>query len=181
MNLESLKILSSIFVIGFAIVVSLLSCSDSKNTTSIAPELSILGEYLYDSGNGYDSFILVDLEYSDGDGDIGLSESDTLGEFAYRKSNFYNLYCWYLEKKNGRWVQPMNPLSVKDTLNLHERLPNLTPSGRNKSIHGTINFNISARPNQYRGDTVKFRFQLVDRALHRSKMVETKIFTLKHP
>ena len=159
----------------------LLSCSDSKSTTSNVPELSILGEYLYSSGYDYDSFILVDLKYNDGDGDLGLNPSDTFGDFAYKKRNFYNLYCWYLQKKNGQWIEPMNPQSIKDTLTLHERLPSLTPQGSSKSISGVINFYISARPNQYCGDTVKYRFQLVDRALNRSKMVETKIFILKHP
>lgn len=75
----------------------------------------------------------------------------------------------------------MNPLIPNDTLNLHERIDNLTPKGEQKGISGLFNFRISARPFSYRADTVKYQFQLVDRALHSSNIVETKIFILKHP
>jgi hypothetical protein len=75
----------------------------------------------------------------------------------------------------------MNPLILGDTLNLHERILNLTPKGNEKGIRGIFNFKINARPFSYRGDTVKYRFQLIDRALHKSNLVETKIFILKHP
>lgn len=157
------------------------ACTDSKNTTSIVPEIAIKGEYLFNSGYGYDSFVWVDIEFKDGDGDIGLDPSDTFADFGFGKANFYNFKCWYLTKKAGRWTKVMNPLISGDTLDLHERVQNLTPKGNNKGIAGVFNFRIDARPYSYRGDTVKYQFQLVDRALHNSNIVETKIFVLKHP
>lgn len=176
-----LKIPFSIKLMLFFVIGIMAACTDNKNTTSIVPEIGIKGEYLFNSGYGYDSFVLIDIEFKDGDGDIGLSASDTFGDFAYGKSNFYNLKCWFWAKKQGRWVKVMNPLIPNDTLNLHERIDNLTPKGEQKGISGLFNFRISARPFSYRADTVKYQFQLVDRALHSSNIVETKIFILKHP
>ena len=159
----------------------MVACTDDKNTTSLVPEIAIRGEYLFNSGYGYDSFVWVDIEFKDGDGDIGLNEGDTFGDFGYGKPNFYNFKCWYWEKKQGKWTKVINPLIPSDTLNLHERVQNLTPKGSNKGITGMFNFKIAARPFSYRGDTVKYQFQLIDRALHKSNIAETKIFVLKHP
>ena len=92
-------------MIGF-----IAACSDDKNTTSNVPAIEIKGEYLFNSGYGYDSFVWVDIAFTDGDGDIGLNESDTFGDFGYGKSNFYNFKCWYFEKKGGKWVKVLNPL-----------------------------------------------------------------------
>jgi hypothetical protein len=41
--------------------------------------------------------------------------------------------------------------------------------------------NIPARPFQYRGDTVRFRIQFTDRALHKSNIIVTPSILLEHP
>lgn len=176
-----MKIPFSITFILFSVIGFIGGCTDDKNTTSIVPAIELKGEYLFNSGYDYDSFVWVDIAFTDGDGDIGLNESDTFGDFGYGKPNFFNFKCWYFEKRGGQWRKVLNPLIPGDTLNLHERVFNLTPKGNEKGISGMFNFKINARPFSYRGDTVKYQFQLVDRALHRSNVIETKIFILKHP
>jgi hypothetical protein len=76
----------------------------------------------------------------------------------------------------------MNPLlGPNDTLVLHQRLKNLTPTGKNKSIEGDLTVVIPARPYSYRGDSVRFEIQLIDRALHRSNKIITSAILLQHP
>jgi hypothetical protein len=144
--------------------------------------LALKGIYPFNSGFGYDSFVEVEVVFSDADGDIGLEDSDTLFPFGKNDPAHYNLLVYYQDKKNGLWQYPLNPLlGAKDTLVLHQRLKNLTPSGRNKSIHGNLTVVIPARPYQYRGDSVRYEVQLIDRALHRSNKIITPAIFLQHP
>ena len=180
---ETSKILSlwgkvTLFVV---LMVSMWSCSDSKNTTSQAPELKMLGAYVYSSGYDYDSFVWVTFEYQDADGDIGLNEADTFGAFKYGQPNFYNWECKIWQLKNGQWIQPMNPVQPSDTLILRDRLPRVLPEGQSQSVHGRMDYFVPARPYYFRGDTVKYQFLLKDRSGHVSNLVETQILTLKHP
>lgn len=180
MNSDSVNKLVSIWWM-LCIILAVVACSPDKNTTSSAPELNLLGQYVYNSGYGYDSFILFQLNYSDNDGDLGLNDNDTFGSFGFGRENYNNFFCLYWVKQNGKWLRPLNPMIPKDTLNLNERWPNITPTGNSKSVYGKFDLIVPARPYGFRGDTVKFSFQLVDRQLHRSKWIESKIFTLKHP
>lgn len=160
----------------------MLGCNGGKDTIPSPPTLVFNGIYPYNSGFGYDSFVEVDVSFSDADGDIGLEDSDTLFPFGGGDPAFYNLLVYYQDKKNGQWRYPMNPLlGPNDTLVLHQRLKNLTPTGKNKSIEGDLTVVIPARPYSYRGDSVRFEIQLIDRALHRSNKMITSAILLQHP
>lgn len=175
------KSLISGFIL-FAIFLWLTGCKDGKDTIRFRPELALNGIYPFSSGNGYDSFVEVDLHFSDEDGDIGLTEKDSMYPFGLGDPGFYNLFVYYQHKIGGIWVYPKNPLlGPNDTLVLHERLTNITPTGRHKAIHGDIQLIIPARPYQYRGDSVRFEIQLIDRALQRSNVILTPSIFLQHP
>ena len=160
----------------------LSACNEGKDTIPSAPTLSFQGIYVFNSGFGYDSFVEVALGFEDVNGDLGLSDDDTLFPFGSGDPAEYNLLVYYQDKKGGKWQYPRNPLlGVNDTLVLHERLKNITPTGNNKSIHGDITLVIPARPFTYRGDSVRFEIQLMDRGLHRSKKILTDAIFLQHP
>lgn len=175
----------SIFSIGFVMLFlagTLISCNPSKDTISSVPKLTFAGIYKFNSGYGYDSFVEIDLGYEDGDGDLGLDDADTMPPFGYKQKEFYNLKVYYQQKIGANWVNPMNPLlGPKDTLVLHERIRNITPTGRSKAVHGNLVLNIPARPFQYRGDTVRYTIQFTDRALHKSNIIVTPSILLEHP
>jgi len=141
----------------------------------------MLDEYLVPTENNYDSTLVFNVSYSDNDGDIGLHEWDTMGDFAYKKPAFYNFFCWIYVKTNGTWSKPLNPFGVNDTLQFHERLPYLTPSSKYKQVQGDILMTIPARPYGLKLDTVKFEFLMMDRALNRSNSLFSKEIRLKHP
>lgn len=161
----------------------LLACSDDKGTTNRVPKLSLLDLTIVKNEiENYDSLLLLKLNYSDQDGDLGLKDTDTFGIFKYGEPYFYNLFCHWYVKKDGQWKRPLNPFaSPLDSLNFNERLPYLTPEGRNKSLEGEITMRIPARPLGLKFDTVKVQVWMYDRALHKSNIIETKEFCIKHP
>lgn len=145
----------------------------------IVPNLKFQQTTIIPSGFGYDSLVWLDVQFEDGDGDIGLGLTDTLGDFAYGQYDFHNLKVYYLVLDNGNWVYPMNPLSGLDTIVFHERLPILTPSGKNKAIMSDLRLKIPAKPYGFLGDSIKFRLRISDRQKHRSDWIETPLLVVK--
>lgn len=112
--------------------------------------------------------------FTDGDGDVGLSESDTTGQFSSTQKYHHNLFVEYFEKVNGQWEAGKDLLG-NDIVFLY-RVPVLTPSGKNKALKGKIK--VTMEPTYYNplsanSDTIKYRVMLVDRALHESNVVES--------
>lgn len=160
----------------------MVACERGKDTIPSPPQLTYKGIYVFNSGFGYDSFVEVEFDFSDLDGDVGLDDADTLYPFGVGDPAAFNLLVYYQDKKGGQWQYPKNPLlGPSDTLVLHQRLKNMTPTGKNKSISGRFTLVIPARPYTYRGDSVRYEIQLMDRALHRSQKILTPPIFLQHP
>ena len=175
----------SIFSMGSVMLLlagTIISCNPNKDNISGVPKLIFKGIYKFNSGYGYDSFVEIDLGYEDSDGDLGLDDADTMPPFGFKQKEFYNLKVYYQQKIGMNWVNPMNPLlGPLDTLVLHERILNITPTGHSKAVNGNLILNVPARPYQYRGDTVRFTIQFTDRALHKSNIIVTPSILLEHP
>jgi len=173
-----LRVLS---IISIALILSgLSSCTPDKNTTTNAPVIELLDVVIYPFPNQEsDSLIEIFISYSDVNGDIGLSDSDTLGEFAFGNKAFYNLFVDYFVKDSGIWKKPVSPFNPLDTMNFNERLPNLTPTGNNKYLTGNMRLFIPVSPLGLTPDTVKFRITMWDRELNPSNSIETKEIPLK--
>jgi hypothetical protein len=173
-----LRVLS---IISIALILSgLSSCTPDKNTTTNAPVIELLDVVIYPFPNQeVDSLIEIFISYSDVNGDIGLSDSDTLGEFAFGNKAFYNLFVDYFVKDSGQWIMPVSPFNPLDTMNFNERLPNLTPTGNNKYLKGNMRLFIPVAPLGLTPDTVKFRITMWDRELNPSNSIETKEIPLK--
>ena len=115
-----------------------------------------------------DSASLV-IKFTDGDGDIGLGQSDTQPPFDTASTYYFNLFLGHSEKRNGEWfdVEFPEPISY--------RIPRITPGGQNKSLEGEIAvaidpFSLFITDNS---DTVRYSVELVDRALNVSNQVST--------
>lgn len=136
---------------------------------------------MFNNGEGKDSFVLLSMHYRDGDGDLGLGDGDTMSPFGFKDAYFNNLFIWIYFKKNGVWYKPINPLSpTLDTMNFHERLQNITPTGRNKWIEGDLDLRVPAEPYSLKPDTIRFELQLVDRSLKKSDRLRSEEIFLKH-
>ena len=106
------------------------------------------------------------LFFTDGDGDIGLFEEDTIAPFDY------NLFVNYFEMKKNSLQQ------IIDTLRppYHIRIPDLMPTGQNKSLKVDLKYDVDV---SYRNsDTIKFELKLFDRALNESEWVSSSLIIL---
>jgi hypothetical protein len=114
-----------------------------------------------------DSASLV-ISFTDGDGDIGLDDSDSNPPFNTGSDYYHNLFLGYEELRQGVWT----PVSL--ALPLRYRIPRITPTGQNKALEGEIAVALSwpIIPDQAI-DTVRFTVRLVDRALRESNQVYT--------
>lgn len=162
----------SIFNIAgsLALMFALSSCLKDKNfPDEPVIEFKVLNTY------GADSARLV-LKFTDGDGNMGLEDSDTAPPFCTTCEYHHNLFCEYYEKQNGVWTHiPLDP--DLGQIPFWYRVPWLKPSGQNQSQQGEISI---AMPFYYLTgtgfDTARFEIYVVDRALNKSNTVVTSAF-----
>ena len=100
---------------------------------------------------GRDS-IIVSFDFTDGDGDLGTEDGDTL------------ISAFMVDRRTGF------PYSYQ--------IPFITPKGTTKAISGTIWItvlpdNFSCRPNRPVLDTISYEIYIVDRAGHESNRIVT--------
>ncbi|MBS1583830.1 MAG: hypothetical protein JST66_16645 [Bacteroidetes bacterium] len=106
------------------------------------------------------------ISFTDGDGDIGLDQGDTLSPYEPGSTYYHNFFVDYYRRVNGVWMLQEFPLP------LYYRVPRITPTGQNKALEGDIAVAIYAAVlPQVPGDTVRFKVRLADRALHMSNEV----------
>lgn len=115
----------------------------------------------------------ITFSYEDKDGDLGLSDTDTSG--AFRGAN--NLIINFREKNNGVYTPLVNQISGLPA-DFDQRIPNLTPTGKNKEISGTISISFSVDPNEIYADTIEFDLHIVDRMFNESNVIEVSDVSL---
>ena len=160
-------------------VLILNACKDEPSGAQF-PEISIGGVTLYKNNVGNDSMINLVVKYSDNDGDLGLSESDTMPPFNFWSIYFYNLKIKYLVKNNGKWQQ-ITKTGNADTINFNQRFKRLNESNKKRRVFGEFEIRIPASP--YPGikpDTIKMECMAIDRSQHVSNIAQTGIIILKH-
>ena len=139
---------------------------------SEVPHIEFVRLEKLDDGTGRDNQANLVIAFQDGDGDIGLSISDTTGPFAPDSAYYYNFFIDFIEKQHGEWV-------VVETTGTHNaRVPYLSEAVP-ESIEGelTILTDINNLSSPY--DTIKLRCHIVDRALHESNIIETPEIIVK--
>lgn len=113
---------------------------------------------------------VLTISFKDGDGDIGLHQTDTAAPYDF------NLFIKYFEIQNKDTVEIflVDPNSG-DTSTFNARIPILTPKGSNKSIKGEIEDTMFIYDPTSSFDTIMFEVYLMDRALHKSNVVSTPL------
>jgi hypothetical protein len=114
-----------------------------------------------------DSAKLV-FEFTDGDGDIGLFENDTIPPYDA------NLFLKYYEQREGQFVE------IEPIIPFNYRIPDISKKGRIKTLEGEI----MVRINYYYDfaspyDTIKYAAYIMDRALNKSNIIETDPIVVK--
>ncbi|MFT5723297.1 MAG: hypothetical protein ACI9JN_000406 [Bacteroidia bacterium] len=131
-----------------------------------APTIGLESLDLLKTESGKDSLMFIRFWYEDKDGDLGLADSDTNDQFR----GFNNLLINFKEKINGVY----SPLLIKNTTipaNFNQRIPDLTPTGKNKEISGSISVSFGIDPNEIHADTIEFDLQIVDRSFNKSNII----------
>ncbi len=144
------------------------------------PEVSFESVSVYKNMAGKDSMIVLKINYKDGDGDLGLSQSDTFPPFNFGSPVFNNFFVNYKVKTGNSWQNILIP-GTADTLNFNQRIQRLNLSNKDKAVKGSIDLRIPASP--YPGlkpDTIKLISYLLDRKLHKSNLAESNEIYLKH-
>jgi hypothetical protein len=161
----------NIYVVTFLLtmVVTLYGCLKAE----VYPDEPVIEfksfEQMGDSGK-------VMFTFTDGDGDIGLDEADTVAPYNSASKFYNNVFIRYYEKVNGAWQQGVGSAGPVE---FTYRTEKLTPSGKNKALKGTIIIYlvpIFYNPASSNSDTIKYDIQMADRSLHLSNMVETGEF-----
>ena len=157
------------------------SCAPSENQFTIEPKIELESVIQHKDVLGKDSVIQLNINYSDADGDIGLSDSDTFPPFNFSSEFYHNLPIKFLVKdSSGDFNELINPSSNEFYGNQHERIPNLTPPGKYKSISGVLSVNLASNPLFTEPQSVKLEISLMDRALNMSNTVYTEVLNLTH-
>ena len=154
--------------LGLVLLVTagLLSGCRHEQKYSVVPHIEFVSLEKIDDGTGRDSQAELTIRFEDGDGDIGLDETDKSPVFAVDSPYYYNFFINFHEKRHGEWVELELPTP------LHARVPHLSDAVP-ESIEGTLSIvtyiNNPASPY----DTVRLTCWLVDRALHHSDTITT--------
>ena len=116
------------------------------------------------------------LEFSDGDGDFGLDQADTLApDFCATCPHHQNLHCEYEAFEDGEWGWiPLDP--AQGQVPFYYRVPRVEPSGSNPALHGTIAIDMPTWHLNTGADSMRFRITVWDRSLNPSNEVVTPGF-----
>jgi hypothetical protein len=155
------------YLLLIAIALGLIVACQEKEEYPVIPEIEFDGfvklwnpqVMIYERG------VFV-ISFKDGDGDIGLEGGDTIPPYDY------NLFINYYELQNGDTVRVI----ISDSNEFNARIPILTPQGSNKSISGIIEDTLFMYNYNSTFDTIMFDAYIVDRALHKSNVINTGWF-----
>jgi hypothetical protein len=156
----------------FFIFASILGIASCIKPVVYPPEPEIVFKSFVENGNDQATLI---IEFTDGDGNIGLGQADTTGTFCPDTCKFHwNLFCEYYEKQNGVWTHV--PRNWAEGEAYYYRIPEVTPTGQNPALIGDIKIDIDYYYLLTGFDTARFEIQLFDRDLNGSNIVQTKAF-----
>ena len=146
---------------------SLFCCSCLKGPQyPPEPSIALIGytykDSLDDLGNPAHLGMLT-FSFTDGDGDIGLSESDTTAPFDY------NLYVNRIGILGGDELAPEE---------LKFRIPDITPTGQNKTLMGEVDVDLDVFSILLPYDTMYYEVNIKDRSLHISNTITTDYIVL---
>lgn len=150
----------------FVLVVVLLGSCLKHQDFPNRPDLEFIAFYANPAATSIgDSLGFVKLRFTDGDGDLGLGDGDTLGVFHLGQPYYYNLFIRYFEKHDGVYEEVIPSVDLP----LNVRFKRLTATGGNGALEGTMDVGVIGSPS----DTVRYEMYIVDRALNHSDTIVT--------
>jgi len=134
---------------------------------------------LFPNGTAPERVINVTVGFTDGDGDIGLDDTDTQSPFGNGEAHYFNFQVDFMKRIAGVWTDVLS--------NYKNRMKRISPSGQDPTLNGEITLKVGPypgpRPDFYpvieTGDTMMAVVWLEDRSLNRSNTVSSNSFILE--
>ena len=161
------------------LVLAAISCQKPVEYP-IEPRIEYQGfTYLFNADSTFSGEGIISFSYTDGDGDLGLDDSDTVPPFGPNDAHYYNMVVDYLKCVNGEFVKtPLLSWNVQtqtyDTVTFSARFKRLRDSEEPKAISGTMDYTLPVQNPLSPNDTIKFEIRILDRALHESNVIQTE-------
>ncbi|MCK5824412.1 MAG: hypothetical protein KAG96_03300 [Ichthyobacteriaceae bacterium] len=175
--------------LSFILVILSVTACAKEETYPIEPIIEFSGGSLSivaDELGNKEVVYYAQINFTDGDGNIGWGYSKDKPEGAYRKCNTENTHDLYVnvyEIKNGEPIKKdfhenyycdNNDTLRSDVIGLNADIPYLTGNGRSGSLRGVIDYKIPI--SSAISDTIKFDFKIIDRDGNYSNVVESRIY-----
>lgn len=161
-------------------LVMLMAACQKPVEYPVEPRISYNGfTYLFEEDSTFSGKGVISFSYTDGDGDLGLDDSDSLPPFDASGKNYYNLIVDYQRSVNGVFQSvPMLSWNVAtqsfDTIRFDARFKRLIATAEPKPISGVMDYELFVKNPFSPDDTIRFAVKIIDRALHESNVIETE-------
>jgi len=174
------KAMKKRYLVGMLLLtLAVLSCQKPVEYP-IEPKIAYEGfTYLFNPDSTFSGEGVISFSYTDGDGDLGLDDADTLSPFGFNDAHYYNMLVDYLKCVNGEFVKtPLLSWNAQtqsyDTVTFNARFKRLRDSEEPKAISGTMDYTLTVQNPFSPNDTIKFEIRILDRALHESNVIQTE-------
>lgn len=177
------SIFNSILFIGLFFLTGCFSEPDYPTTPKIE---FVRLQNLESKARANTDSVVVTLFFQDGDGDLGLTSTDTLPPFSERNSDgtvnrFRNNFFAEVERLNEDGE--FEPVTFSSqNFNLDSRFPILNTLDKETALEGNLRYSLilfatSFSPVQ-RGDVLRYKISIADRKLHESNFIVTDPMTV---
>jgi hypothetical protein len=157
--------------IGITLIIFLIMLGNSacqkKEDYPDTPQIEFLDFTKIQNGSSVDNKGILSISFTDGDGNIGLAEGDTLAPFNVGSPYYYNFYINYYERRKGSLVLVDLPSPQ------HARIPPIVGTGDNKPTKGTIDIELFINNYSSPYDTILFEAWIYDKELQQSNVIRT--------
>lgn len=180
MRFQSFFILAFIFFIAVSVATSCYQKPEFANAPMISNPV-LTSSVIVDCTLVKSDIVRIKVDFQDGDGDLGLNASDNQAPFNEPRAgetNFY--YTNYKLKVFRQQGTTFVPFTLPDpNLTYDQRFPRLGEPNRVSPIQGTLSNRVAFVQTGLAPNTViKFRIQVIDRALNTSNEIETDTITI---
>ncbi|MHC1706927.1 MAG: hypothetical protein AB9842_05325 [Bacteroidales bacterium] len=162
-----LRLRVALFIFGLF----LLSCT-KRDQFSDTPEIEFVSFTKIQNGTGIDNKGLLTISFTDGNGDIGLSQTDTFPPFNLGSQWYYNFFISYYELQKG----VLTKVELSNTNN--SRFPPVS-DGSGKPVKGEIDVELYINNPFSSYDTIAFEVAIADKALNLSNTIMTPYIIVK--
>jgi len=168
-----------LYLIVSSLMLLMATACQKQPEYPIEPRIAYNGfTYLFNADSTFSGEGIISFSYTDGDGDLGLDDADTIYPFGPNDAHYYNMVVDYLKSVNGEFVKtPLLSWNVQtqtyDTISFNARFRRLRDSEEPKPISGTMEYTLTVQNPFSPNDTIKFEIHILDRALHESNVILT--------